>query len=47
MRDELSAAHRARADYEAGRYVAAEHSGHVIGASEPVLVSEEILRLLR
>lgn len=47
MRDELSAAHRARAEYEAGRYVAAERSGHVIAANEPGLVSEEILRLLR
>ncbi|MGP9681427.1 MULTISPECIES: alpha/beta fold hydrolase [unclassified Brachybacterium] len=47
MRDELSTAHRARAAFEAGRYIAAEKSGHVIGASEPHLVSVEILRLLR
>lgn len=47
MRDELSAAHRARAEYETGRYVAAERSGHVIAANEPGLVREEILRLLR
>lgn len=45
-RDDLSAAHRARAEYEAGRYVAAERSGHVIAASEPQLVLEEIARLL-
>lgn len=47
MRDELTSAHRARAEHEAGRFVAAERSGHVVGASESHLVSEEIHRLLR
>lgn len=46
-RDELTAAHRARAAvHEAGRFVAAERSGHVIVATEPELVAQEIRRLL-
>ncbi|GAA1489235.1 alpha/beta fold hydrolase [Brachybacterium sacelli] len=46
-RDELTAAHRLRAArHEQGRFVAAERSGHVIVASEPELVAQEICRLL-
>lgn len=46
MRDELTDAHRARAEVEGGRFVAAEHSGHVIAATEPELIAGEIVRLL-
>ena len=45
-RDELTDAHRARAEVEGGRFVAAERSGHVIAASEPELIVREIIRLL-
>lgn len=47
MRDELTAAHRARADREQGRFLPAEQSGHVVGASQPELIAGEIERLLR
>lgn len=46
MRDELTDAHRARAEVEGGRFVAAEQSGHVIAATEPELIVGEIARLL-
>ncbi len=46
MRDELTDAHRARAEVEGGRFVAAEASGHVIAASEPELIVGEIRRML-
>ena len=47
LRDELTAAHRARAAQEGGRFVAAEDSGHVVPTDQPALVVEEVLRLLR
>jgi pimeloyl-ACP methyl ester carboxylesterase len=46
MRDELTDAHRARAEAEGGHFVAAENSGHVIAASEPELIAGEIRRML-
>ncbi|WP_168198030.1 alpha/beta fold hydrolase [Brachybacterium sp. SGAir0954] len=50
LRDELTAAHRERAGPRpgagAGRFVAAERSGHLVPVDQPELVVEEILRLL-
>lgn len=50
LRDELTAAHRERAAPRpgagAGRFVAAERSGHLVPVDQPELVVEEILRLL-
>lgn len=46
MRDELTDAHRARAEVESGRFVAAEDSGHVIAATEPELIAGKIRRML-
>jgi pimeloyl-ACP methyl ester carboxylesterase len=46
LRDQLTAAHRARADREGGSLVLAERSGHLIPLTEPGLVAREVLRLL-